>query len=167
MFVGTSTLALFTDNRRSVLIKQAVAERAARGSDPPASIAAEIGDKLPKRVSLADSTGGLDVVRKLREILSSLDDVAAHACPDGKIRNPWLLLSASEHRRRCIETALRVQHRMADIDQVEHFFHAAVIAEVTFRVAGMRRTYPASPQSAGCRLQPRLSGRDVSRGPFG
>jgi hypothetical protein len=48
---------------------------------------------------------------------------------DGKVRNARLLLAASEHLRRCIETAAKITDTLMRADKVERY-HTAIIEEI-------------------------------------
>jgi hypothetical protein len=110
---------------------QAAAASIASAPEPAKEMAATIKAKLPRRVTVDHVAGGIRAVHKLSEVMKAADQVAAHAkTPDGSgIRNPWLLLAASNLIRKGIETALRLKKATDEIDQVERF-HAAIMGEV-------------------------------------
>jgi hypothetical protein len=114
------------------VLKAAVADRAAREADPSAAAAAEVGARLPAVVRIDDvvSTGAMSVIEHLNRCVRVADqviDFARHA--DGKVRNSKLLLAASEHLRRNLETAAKITDQMLRAERVERF-HAAIIEEI-------------------------------------
>jgi hypothetical protein len=63
------------------------------------------GAKLPALVKVDDvvSAGAIPVMDRLNQCISAADQVIAFArTPEGAVRNSKLLLSASEHLRRCV-----------------------------------------------------------------
>jgi hypothetical protein len=79
---------------------------------------------------LPSAGSALAVVEKLQECVRVAESLMKHArMPDGAIRNSGLLLKASEHLRRTLETAARLQEAMMQVSQVERF-HSLIIAEV-------------------------------------
>lgn len=113
-------------------VREAAAERAARTPDPAAEVAAEVAAKLPApvRVDEVVGTGPIPVIDHLRKCTKAADDVIAYArTTEGRVRNAKLLLTASEHMRRTIETAARLYEAMRSVNQVDAF-HAAIIEEI-------------------------------------
>lgn len=113
-------------------IKDAAAARAEL-PDPPASAAAAVAAKLPAVVKIEDvaSSGGMiPVIEKLVGCIRTADQLIAHArTDDGKVRSARLLLAASEHMRRNLETAVRLQEAMRQAADMERF-HAKIMAVV-------------------------------------
>jgi hypothetical protein len=112
-------------------VKEAVAARAACPPSHVKEVEANIAAKLPQRASVDDAAGGVHIMLELRTVIAQVAQVAAVAkTVDGEgVRDPRLLLAASEAMRRCIETTLRLQKALASVDQVERF-HALVLEQV-------------------------------------
>ena len=92
----------------------------------------DAGARLPALVKVDDvvSAGAIPVMDRLNQCVAAADQVIAFArTPEGAVRNSKLLLSASEHLRRCLETAARITETMMRADRVERF-HAAIIEEI-------------------------------------
>ena len=49
--------------------------------------------------------------------------------PEGRVRNGGLLIKASEHLRRSLETACRISEALRQIDRIDEF-HAALMGEI-------------------------------------
>ena len=76
------------------------------------------------------SAGAIPVMDRLNQCVAAADQVIAFArTSEGAVRNSKLLLSASEHLRRCLETAARVTETMMRAERVERF-HAVIIEEI-------------------------------------
>jgi hypothetical protein len=74
------------------------------------------------------SGAAIPIIEKLMGCIRSAEKVIAHAeHEDGKVKAPRLLLTASEHLRRTLETAVRLQEAMADLNHIEQF-HAAILS---------------------------------------
>jgi hypothetical protein len=118
----------------SAVITEVVAKASdARGDDPAASVASDIGRRLPKIVRPEDITGprgGTDLVVHLRQCIDIAEQVIAHARKeDGTVKNAKLLVTGGESLRRCMETAIKLQSAIRDIQQVDTL-HAAIIDEI-------------------------------------
>ena len=69
--------------------------------------------------------GTIEVIARLKTCVEVADQVIRHArTADGLVKNARLLLMSSEHLRRCLETAARLQEVMADVSRVERFHRA-------------------------------------------
>jgi hypothetical protein len=113
-------------------VREAAAARAAIEADPAFAAAADAGAQLPALVKVNDvvSAGAIPVMDRLNQCVAAADQVIAFArTPEGAVRNSKLLLSASEHLRRCLETAARVTETMMRAERVERF-HAVIIEEI-------------------------------------
>ena len=114
-------------------VREAVAERAARAPDPAADAAREVAAVMPRPLGPDDITaaGGIgDFVATLTTCMQTAQKILAQAtAPDGTIRQPRLAIVASEHLRRCLETAARVAATMRDVNNLARF-HGEVIAAV-------------------------------------
>ena len=116
------------------IVKAAVADRAAREANPAAAAAAEVRTRLPAVVKIDDVAGtgaGLGVIQHLRQCVRVADQVITFARnADGSVRNSKLLLTASEHLRRNLETAAKITDQMLRAERVERF-HTAIIEEIS------------------------------------
>lgn len=113
-------------------IKRRAADRARRAPYPSADAAREVVERLPVRVSPGDMMGGsaIPVVERLRQCLAVAEDLMRHSRdPEGRIRNAGLLLRASEHLRRSLETATRIAETMRQVDQVDKL-HDIILQEI-------------------------------------
>lgn len=113
-------------------VKAAANQRAARTDDPAADAAREAVAKLPVPVRVDDiaSSGTLPVIEKLNECIRTAEQVMAYARTDeGKVRNAKMLLAASEHLRRALDTATRLYEAMREVNQVDRF-HAAIMEAI-------------------------------------
>jgi hypothetical protein len=113
-------------------IKRRAAARAKRTKDPSADAAREAVELLPVMASPSDMMGGsaIPVIERLRECLKVAEDCMRHArTPEGAIRNSGLLLKASEHLRRSLETACRLSEAMHSIDRLDRF-HDLILQEI-------------------------------------
>jgi hypothetical protein len=131
----------------AAVVRAAVSARAAREADPARAAAVEAGAKLPRVVTVDDiaATGVLNVVQQLNSCVAVAHELIAHARTiDGGVRNAKLLLSASEHLRRNLETAARITELMLRSDRIEKF-HIAIIEELS-------RESPALAERAAMRL---------------
>ena len=111
---------------------EAAVERSARVADPAADAAREAIAKLPAVVRVEDiaSTGTIPVIERLNECIRAADRVIKYSQGlDGGVRNAKLMLSASEHLRRSLETSVRLYEAMRSVNQVDAF-HGAVIEEI-------------------------------------
>jgi hypothetical protein len=116
------------------LVKRAGEERASRNEDPAIDAGqAALAAVLPRAVSPDDVVGlsaGIDAIGHVRRCIQTALDVAEHARgPDGRVRNPRLLLQATDSLRRCLETATRLQQALRDLQSVEAF-HQGIIEEI-------------------------------------
>jgi hypothetical protein len=141
------------DQALTKVVKTAAAKRAKRSKDPAAAAAVEAVASLPAVVTIDDvaSAGVIPVITLLNECIVVARQVIAHArAIDGGVRNSKLLLSASEHLRRNLETAAKITELMLRSDRIEKF-HVAVIEELSLES-------PALAERAAMRLA-RLSNR--------
>ncbi len=127
---------LFDSGRAAAAIEQVVRrageEEALRSEDPAADAGRAITAMLPRPVTPDDiiGRGALDAIAYIRQCIQTALDVAEHARgPDGRPRNPRLLLQATDSLRKTLETATRLQHAMRDLQSIEEF-HRHVLAEV-------------------------------------
>jgi hypothetical protein len=114
------------------VVKKAAARRAKRAADPSADAAREVADKLPVPVRVEDvaGTGALGIIERLQHVLTAAEDVMKHArTEDGKVRNARLLVGASEHLRRSLETAMKLHDAMIAVQKIDAF-NGAVIAAI-------------------------------------
>ena len=113
-------------------VKEAAAARS-KLPDPPAAAVAAAAAKLPAVVRVEDiaSSGGMiPVIEKLLACVVIADQLIAHArTDDGKVRSARLLLAGSEHMRRNLETAVRLQESMRQADDMEKF-HRRILGVV-------------------------------------
>jgi hypothetical protein len=108
------------------------AARGRRGADPAASVVAAVSETLPAMVRLEDVSGTptVKIIEELGTVVSDLKSLVKHAKgADGSVRNARLLLSASDRVRACLETAVKIQQAMRNVDEVDRL-HAAMIAEI-------------------------------------
>lgn len=131
-------------------VKAAAAARA-EAPDPPKAAAAAAAPKLPAVVRMEDvaSSGGtIPVIDKLVNCIKIADQLIEHArMPDGKVRSAKLLLAASEHMRRNLETAARLQQSIASVAKVDEF-HGEVLA----LVEDVARQHPEAAEAIIFRL---------------
>jgi hypothetical protein len=113
-------------------VKKAVKARAARTPDPVSEIVEEVREHLPAAVRLEEVSGTptVKIIEELGTVVADLKSLVKHAKgADGSVRNARLLLSASDRVRACMETALKIQAAMRDIDQVDRL-HDAILDEI-------------------------------------
>lgn len=114
-----------------IVAEEAVRDRQARGEDPAVAAAQEAVATLPAVITpddVANST--VPFIQQLKACIEAAQQVMTYARrDDGAVRVPKLLIGASEHLRRCLETLLRFQEAMSSTQQIERF-HAAVLEEV-------------------------------------
>lgn len=124
------------------LVVRAAEARSARQPDPAAAaaeIAAEMGKAIPALLPpvaliAGGAKGTLDLLSKLDKCFETAEQVAQHARnADGTVRLPMLLLHASEHCRRVVETAVRANDTIRGLAQMERF--AAEILSIIEDVA--------------------------------
>jgi hypothetical protein len=129
---------LFASSRAAAhierMVGRAAEEWALGGEDPAAANAgqAAVAAALPGPVSPDDAVGRgtIDAIGHVRRCIRAAEDVAAHARgPDGRVRNPRLLLQATDSLRRSLETATRLQQALRDLQSVQAF-HRGVLDEV-------------------------------------
>ncbi|CAH2606234.1 conserved protein of unknown function (plasmid) [Rhodovastum atsumiense] len=125
---------------------KAAVEARAKLPDPPAAAAQAAAAKLPALVTVDDiaSSGGvIPVIEKLVGCIGIAEQLIAHArTEDGKVRSAKLLLSASEHMRRNLETAVRLQEAMRQAEEMERF-HRRILG----MVRGVAREHPEAAQA--------------------
>lgn len=130
-------------------VKQAAAERAVRSANPSADAAQVAISAMPAVVHVNDiaaSGGTLAVVEQIQACVKAALQVMEYARhEDGKVRVPKILLAASEHLRRSLETAARLQEAMFEMADIERF-HAAIFEE-------LRRESPELAERIVLRLQ--------------
>ena len=125
------------------MVRAAAAERAARVPDPAVSVTAVV---RPEEVAGGDGT--IAVIQKLQACIRVAESVMQHSQDaEGKPRNVKALLTASEHLRRNLETAVKLQDALRNLQQVERF-HAQVL-EVVEAVA---RQHPEAAEAIVARL---------------
>lgn len=98
----------------------------------PADPAVEIAAKLPAVPSADDvaTLGLLPVLQLLRESIEIAQDLIKHSRgSDGKVRNARLMLAGSEHLRRAVETAAKLNDTVAAQQEMQQF-HRVVLEEV-------------------------------------
>jgi hypothetical protein len=108
-------------------VAAAAEERASRTPEPATEAAREVVAIIPKppRVDEVVSSGVGAVIDKLQTCMGIADELMAHArTAEGKPRNVKLLLAASEHLRRTIDTTIRLQEAVNEVSQVEAFQRA-------------------------------------------
>lgn len=128
--------AILTDGRAAQhlarAIKEAAEERAARGADPAASAAADVAKSLPAVVRPRDIAGDgvIPIIEHLNRCVATAMQLMEFArTKEGEVRNAKLLLSASEHLRRNLETATKIADQMREVNQVDRF-HVAIMEEI-------------------------------------
>jgi hypothetical protein len=107
-------------------------EKATKAAPAPIAVAG-VAAKLPPLPKLSDVSkiGLLPVVDLLQKCIDAAEKLSAYAhLPDGKVRNARLILQASEHLRKSVETAARLNESVAVYAEMEAF-HDAVIAEIS------------------------------------
>jgi hypothetical protein len=120
------------DQHLAKVIESAAAERIASEPAAGVGVAAAVRTKLPAVVKVEHivTAGVVPVIERLNTCLTAADQLMAHARnEDGKVRNSRLLLAASEHLRRCVDTAARITDTLMRADKVERY-HAAIIEEI-------------------------------------
>lgn len=114
-------------------VRKAAASRAARAPDPAADAAAEVAAMMPRPLGPGDVAGAGGLVEFsaiMSRCISTAERVLRQAtAADGAIRQPRLALVASEHLRRCMETAARVAATMREVENLSRF-HAEVVDAV-------------------------------------
>lgn len=114
-------------------VKRAAAQRRERAADPAADVARQAATALPDPVRLEDvaGTGGvIPVIDRLKQCIEIAEQLIAHARgPDGKPRMAKTMLAASEHMRRTLETAVKLQESLLQLERVDRF-HAQVLAVI-------------------------------------
>lgn len=111
-------------------VRFAAADRAVHLPSPVDDAAREAAALLsqPFRPEEIAAAGGvLNFTASLRRCVATAEQVLRQAtAPDGSIRTPRLAPTASDHLRRCLETAARVAVAMRDLQNLRRF-HLAVI----------------------------------------
>lgn len=111
---------------------EAQAAKAPAAPLTPAEVGERVATKLPTvpRVEHIASAGAIPIITRLNTCLTVAEDLMRHARTDeGKVRNSRLLLGASEHLRRCLETAAKITDTIMRADKIERF-HAAIVEEI-------------------------------------
>lgn len=134
------------------LAREVKAAAAARAElpDPPAAAAEAARPSLPAVVRMEDvaSQGTIPVIAKLVGCIGIAEQLIKHAkTPEGEVRSAKLLLAASEHMRRNLETAVKLQQAIAGTAKVEEFHNA--VLELVRDVA---REHPAAAEAIVTRL---------------
>lgn len=111
-------------------VKAAAAARAARPEPPPATVQRDAAAKLPAVVRIeevASSGGVIALTERLVGCIQIAEQLIAHArTEDGGVRSPKQLLAASEHMRRTMETAARLQESLRQTAEMDRF-HQAIL----------------------------------------
>lgn len=111
-------------------VRAAPAERGASAGVPADDAAREAAALLPRPLRPEEITvagGVVSFTASLRRCVATAEQVLRQStAPDGSIRTPRLALNASDHLRRCLETAARVAVAMRDLQNLRRF-HLAVI----------------------------------------
>jgi hypothetical protein len=119
------------DQHLAQVVKTAAAKRIAADAGG-LSMAGEVRTKLPAVVKVEHivTAGVVPVIDRLNTCITAADQLMSHARnDDGKVRNARLLLAASEHLRRCVDTAARITDTLMRAEKVERY-HAAIIEEI-------------------------------------
>lgn len=110
---------------------RATAEKRVKKKAPP--ITETAAAFLPQPITIADTArvGGVPkMVALLSDVISNAQAVVAYAkTAEGGVRVPKLLLAASEHLRRSMDTALKLQESVLATEQVQTF-HRDIIAAI-------------------------------------
>lgn len=110
------------------VVKKAAEKRAKRSPDPAADAAREVVEEVLPPIPKPTDFGGAGVVPmvdRLSACIKVAEELMAHArTEDGKPRNAKLLLNASDHLRRSVETVVRLQEAMMQVMHVERFHEA-------------------------------------------
>jgi hypothetical protein len=110
-------------------IREAAEERASRSADAARDAAEEVMAKLPPTMTVGDMVSSpgrtIDVIERLKQCIAVADQVIKYARTDsGGVRNSRLLIQASEHLRRSLDTAARLQRAIYEMGEVEKFHQA-------------------------------------------
>jgi len=108
---------------------KAAAEERAKAPDPPAAAAEAAAASLPAVVTMEDvaSSGVIPVIERMVKCIEIADQLIKHArTEEGEVRSAKLLLNASEHMRRNLETAVRLQESIRQTNDVSRFNKAVV-----------------------------------------
>ena len=139
--VGRSTMYRWIDALLDTPLDRATAEiiRDARQGSPAQvqSVAREIQERaagmfpvLPTIEETAAVVIPVPVVEKLNMCLAAAQDVMSRSRDTaGAVRNSKMLLAASEHLRRSLETVVKLQEAISDGLQIEQF-HATIMEEI-------------------------------------
>lgn len=105
-------------------MKKAAAQRASR-----AVVAASRGPQMPQQVTVNDVAqhGPLAVMEQLGICLTIAHQLIAHARNDaGAVKSPKLLHTASEHLRKTLETAVKLQEALRQTEDIDRFHQSVV-----------------------------------------
>jgi hypothetical protein len=120
------------EERAARAITAAASERSQRTQDPAKEVAGEVAAKLPTvpRLEHIATVGVVPVIDRLNVCLQVADELMSHArSENGTVRNSRLLLTASEHLRRCIDTAARITDTLMRAEKIERY-HSAIIGVI-------------------------------------
>jgi hypothetical protein len=110
-------------------VQAAAVKRAARTTEPAADAALELARRLPPVISVDDMAGAgvVGVIEQLSRCIGIADQLIRHAqTTDGNVRNARLLLLASEHLRRSVETSVKLHEAVTAVMKVDRF-HGSII----------------------------------------
>jgi hypothetical protein len=125
-------------------VATAAKRRARKEPDPGAAAARDVVAELPPIVSLGPALtpdapdSAIPFMRRLQECFAAADQLLKHArTAEGDVRNARLIVVASEHARKTLETAARIQAGLLELGQTEKFHQAVfdVLKEVDPTVA--------------------------------
>jgi CheY-like chemotaxis protein len=115
-------------------IKEAAAASAAHTTNAAAARAGRAAQRLPKVVNVDDvalAGGTIGTIGRIKQCIAAAEAVMATAHnSDGSVRSAKLLLAASDHLRRAVETAWRLQQACARVAELERF-HRAILDVLT------------------------------------
>jgi len=113
------------------VVAEAVAARAS--ADPARDAARDAVEILPKPIrvdAVVASKGGQSFGHYIQRCIDIAEKLIQHACTtEGNVRNAKLLAVGSESLRRSMETALKIQVQMRDLQQVDEI-HNAMMEEI-------------------------------------
>lgn len=129
---------------------KAAAQERAKAPDPPKAAVQAAAPRLPAVVTVDDvaSSGVIPVIERLTTCIGVADQVITYARnADGTVRSAKILLAASEHMRRSLETAAKLQQAIAATARVDEF-HGAVLE----LLEGVARDHPEAAEAIISRL---------------